>query len=314
MVASGEEEESLSDALVKIAEKLEVARSPDDELFVRFNVNGHHEVDPIGSTAFKLWLGREFKRERGKVPRATAVEAAIAATEARAWFDSEPKEIFIRSARVGAGIYIDLGDAEWHAIEVSADGCRIIPESPVWFRRGPGMLPLPVPVKGGSFGDLEKFLNTDKDGFTLTVGFILGALGGRKPFPILDLTSEHGTGKSGFATMIRALIDPSGVAQRAQPRKDDDLLVAARNSYILGFDNISRIPDWLSDAVCRLTSGSGAGTRKFYTNTEEVLFRDARPVIMNGIEGFIERPDLADRTIGIQLDLIPEGGESGERN
>lgn len=46
--------------------------------------------------------------------------------------------------------------------------------------------------------------------------------------------------------------------------------------------------------------------RQLYTDQDEILFDAARPVILNGIEGIVTRPDLADRAIFLTLDAIPE--------
>ena len=34
-----------------------------------------------------------------------------------------------------------------------------------------------------------------------------------------------------------------------------ELMIAANNSYLLAFDNLSGLPHWLSDAICRLATG-----------------------------------------------------------
>jgi hypothetical protein len=41
--------------------------------------------------------------------------------------------------------------------------------------------------------------------------------------------------------------------------------------------------------------------RRLYTDDEEVLFRAARPIVLNGIEDVIGRADLADRAIFLTL-------------
>ena len=46
--------------------------------------------------------------------------------------------------------------------------------------------------------------------------------------------------------------------------------------------------------------------RQLYTDQDEVLFDAARPVILNGIEDIVTRPDLADRAIFLTLEPIPE--------
>jgi hypothetical protein len=46
--------------------------------------------------------------------------------------------------------------------------------------------------------------------------------------------------------------------------------------------------------------------RQLYTDQDEVLFDAARPVILNGIEDIVTRPDLADRAVFLTLEPIPE--------
>src|SRR4051812_24280802 len=59
-----------------------------------------------------------------------------------------------------------------------------------------------------------------------------------------------------------------------------------------------------------LYAGSRAGgsfaVRQLYTDRDEVLFQAARPIILNGIEDVITRPDLADRAIFLTLPHFQE--------
>ena len=57
---------------------------------------------------------------------------------------------------------------------------------------------------------------------------------------------------------------------------------------------------------CRLTSGGAFSTRRLFTDQDESLFAAARPIILNGIEEVITRPDLADRAILLMLAPIAE--------
>jgi hypothetical protein len=84
------------------------------------------------------------------------------------------------------------------------------------------------------------------------------------------------------------------------------LFIAASNGHVLAFDNLSGLPPWLSDTLCRLTSGGAFSTRRLFTDQDEILFAAARPVILNGIEDVITRPDLADRAILLMLAPIAE--------
>jgi multidrug resistance efflux pump len=46
-------------------------------------------------------------------------------------------------------------------------------------------------------------------------------------------------------------------------------MIAANNGYVLAFDNLSGLPSWLSDALCRLATGSSFAVRQLYTDDEE---------------------------------------------
>ena len=83
-------------------------------------------------------------------------------------------------------------------------------------------------------------------------------------------------------------------------------MIAANNGYLLAFDNLSSLPVWLSDALCRLASGGSFAVRQLYTDDEEVLFEAARPILLNGIEEVISRPDLGDPAIFLTLPPIGE--------
>jgi hypothetical protein len=83
-------------------------------------------------------------------------------------------------------------------------------------------------------------------------------------------------------------------------------MIAANNGHLLAFDNVSGLSPWLSDALCRLASGGSFAVRQLYTDDEEVLFKAARPTLLNGVEDVIGRPDLADRAIFLTLGPIAE--------
>jgi hypothetical protein len=164
------------------------------------------------------------------------------------------------------------------------------------------MLPLPVPKSGGDIKELLPFINvkTEED-FALVVAFLLAALRGSGPFVILVLSGEHGTAKSTLTRIVRAFCDPNCAALRSLPRNDQDLFISANNGYLLAFDNVSGLPPWLSDSLARLATGGGFGTRELYTDSEESLFDAMRPMVLNGIEDFLTRGDLADRSIVLNL-------------
>jgi hypothetical protein len=165
-----------------------------------------------------------------------------------------------------------------------------------------GMLPLPIPQPGGSIEQFALFLNLpSRNDFVLVVAWLLAALRPSGPYPLLAISGEQGSAKTVLSKMLRALVDPNGAPVRTLPREERDLFIAANNGHVLAFDNVSGLPPWLSDSLCRLASGGGLAVRQLYTDQDEVLFDAARPIILNGIEDIITRPDLADRAIFLTL-------------
>ena len=122
----------------------------------------------------------------------------------------------------------------------------------------------------------------------------------------MAVNGEAGAGKSFFTRVVRSLVDPSAAPIRAVPRDDRDLVVSAANSWVLAFDNLSNVPAWLADALCRLATGSGYATRMLHTDRDEMIFDAARPIIINGIPTLTDRADLADRAVTVHLRALPE--------
>jgi hypothetical protein len=169
------------------------------------------------------------------------------------------------------------------------------------------MLPLPVPEPGGSLEELRALINAPGDAeWRLLVGWLIAALRPGRPFPVLVLQGEQGSAKSTTGRFLRGVIDPARPPDRARPRDERDLAIAARNSWVLAYDNLSGLHEWLSDALCRLATGGGFATRKLYADEDEAIFDFCRPVMLNGIDELLMRPDLADRALRITLPAIPD--------
>jgi hypothetical protein len=293
--------------LVRLAADAEVFHSADGTGYADLEINGHRETWPIRTKGFKRWLARGFYDETGGAPGSEALQSALNVIEAKAHFDGPERQVFIRVGSHAGRFYLDLGDESWHAVEINNSGWRVIDNPPVRFRRAAGMKPLPTPASGGSIEMLRPFLNLQSDAdFVLVVAWALAVLRDRGPYPVLVLSGEQGSAKSTFSAILRDLLDPNAVPLRALLREDRELFIAANNGHVLTFDNISRLPTWISDALCRLATGGGFSTRQLYTDQDEVLFEASRPIILNGIEDVVERPDLADRGLFLTLEPIAE--------
>lgn len=296
-----------ADILIELAQSAELFHTPDGTGFADIDINGHRETWPIRHKGFRRWLARRYFEATGGAPSSEALQSALNVIEAKAHFDAPERAVHVRVGGLDGRLYLDLGDETWQAVEIDASGWRIIDKPPVRFRRAAGMLALPAPVAGGSIDALRSFLNVRSDAdFVLVVAWALAVLRNRGPYPALVLSGEQGSAKSTFSAILRALLDPNTAPLRALPREDRDLFIAAGNGHVLAFDNVSGLPAWISDTLCRLATGGGFAVRQLYSDQDEVLFDAARPVILNGIEDIVTRPDLADRALFLTLEPIPE--------
>ena len=296
-----------ADILIDLASAVELFHSADGTAFADLTMNDHRETWPVRTKGFRRWLARQFYERTGGAPGSEALQSALSVIEAKAHFDGPERPVFIRVGGLGGRLYLDLGDEAWRAVEIDVTGWRVIDKPPVRFRRAAGMQPLALPTPGGSVEALRAFLNVQSDqDFVLVVVWALAVLRNKGPYPLLVLSGEQGSAKSTFSAVLRSLLDPNTAPLRALPREDRDLFIAASNGHVLAFDNVSGLPAWISDTLCRLATGGGFAVRQLYTDQDEVLFDAARPVILNGIEDIVTRPDLADRAVFLTLEPIPE--------
>jgi hypothetical protein len=305
--------------LSELTTEAKLFHTSDHRGYANITNGDHRETWPIRSKNFKLWLTRSWFLTTGKPPSREALNSNLDQIEAEALFDGPVQSVFIRVGAAQGKLYLDLCDDKWRVIEIDPAGWRVISNPPIYFRRTPGMEPQPVPLTGGSIDLLRPFLNLpkddeDDDGFVLTIAWLLAAFRECGPYPLLVLSGEQGTAKTFFCKLMRMLIDPNSTPNRTLPREERDLYITANNSHILAFDNVSGMPHWISDALCRLSTGGGLGVRQLYTDEDETLFNVTRPIILNGIEDNMTRPDLADRAITLMLETIPEEERRAEKD
>jgi putative DNA primase/helicase len=306
---------SQADKLLIIAEGLELFHTPQNEAFAAIKVDEHAEYHRLNSGSFRHYLGYQFYKKEGKAPTAQSLQDTINALTGEAVFDGQSYDIHIRIASFEGNIYLDLCNERWQVIEISKAGWRIIEaaDAPVRFKRNNAMGPLPTPYRSGADIDrLRKFLNVDDENLILILSWLINTFRPDYPFPVLILSGEQGTAKSTTSRLLRELIDPSDIPLRSSPRNEQDLIIAAVRSWVIGLDNLSHIQDWFSDALCRLSTGGGFGARKLYTDDEENVLNAMRPIVINGIGDLASRSDLLDRALIVKLEPIPPNKRKSE--
>ncbi len=294
--------------LLAIAEnKAELFHNEMGNGYASVPVGGHVETYLIRSRAFKQWLSREYYEAFECPPGTHGLVDAVNVIDGMAVNRGVQIGVSVRMAERVDGLFVDLGNALWRCVHVTPDGWSVVSEPGVKFFRPPGLKAFPTPEHGGSVELLRDFINVRGDEeFMLMVGWILGVYLPVGPYPILIVNGEQGSAKSTTSRVLRELADANLVPLRSPPRSERDLVIAAQNNLVLALDNLSHVPEWLSDSLCRLASGGGFGTRALFSDGEEFLFTGARPILLNGIGDVATRGDLIDRSIHVTLPAIDE--------
>jgi len=280
----------------------------EDEVYVSFYVKGHQETHKLNSPPVKRCLRHQFRNHTGRAPSSAAVTDSIAMLEAEAFAVGWERPIHVRVANYEGVLFIDLGDKSWRIVRIDMHGWKVIEaaDAPVVFVRPYGMQALPESKPGGRLDALTKYINVAPEELALVYVWIIAAFWPSGPYPLLVLIAEQGSGKSTLVRALRRLIDPNKSPFQSLPKDEEGLMISAKNRWLLALDNLSDIRPWLSDALCRLSTGGGLNRRKLYTDDDEVIFDVQRPVILNGIADLASRPDLADRALVLRLPRIDE--------
>jgi len=280
------------------------------EPYARATVNKALVTMRIGSSHFGQYLSAVSMAKLHTLPSSDALTEVrrILAFHAQ----SARRDVFLRVGEFDGRIYIDLGTPDWRAIEVDEDGWSIVDDAPVAFRRGPNTAPLPLPMESSGIDTLRRYVNLDDDDWPLVAAWTVNTFRPTGPYPVLAFVSSAGSAKSTATRVLKSIIDPAGAALRPQPRDIRDLMVAAKHSWVLAFDNVSYLNQDVSDALCRLATGGGYTTRLLYSDDEEAIFEAQRPIVMNGIADAIQAPDLMDRAIIVSPPDIRNGKRKEE--
>ncbi|MGP4004006.1 ATP-binding protein [Streptomyces sp. 8N706] len=242
----------------------------------------------------------------GNVPSQSALADAMTVLEGIAAV-ADPCTPQLRCARSGEEIVIDLATSDGRCVIVGPDGWRREARSPVLFRRSGAMKALPAPVReGDGLSRLRALMNTSDEGFHLLVAWLVASFIPDLPHPILTFRGEQGTGKSKGAAMVIGIVDPSGAPKRTAPRDVKSWATQAFNSWALCIDNVSYIPDWFSDALCRAVTGDGIVDRALYTDDDVVVLEFRRVLAMTTIDAGALAGDLAERLLTIELHTIAD--------
>ena len=300
-------QESPAETIVKLTgQAAQLFHDQTNRAFARFEVNGHHEIQPCSSRIFRRWLSSVYYDCVGKVAGGESVNAALSVIEARACFDEPEYRLENRTAWQDAALWYDLGDERWRAVRVSTGGWAVEAMPPILFRRHEHQAAQVEPVAGGDIDRLFDFVSVrDDDARLLLKVWLVASFVPGFPHPVVLLHGPQGSGKSSVFRVVRSLVDPSIIGSLSLPGDQTELVQMLSHHWCCLFDNVDLLQAWQSDALCRAVTGEGFSKRQLYTDDEDIIYHFQRCVGLNGINVAATRADLLDRSILIGLDRIP---------
>ena len=309
--SDGDDKRSQADMLILLCleQKPELFHDQHNTPYARIKQKSVNVIFPIKSRSFKMWLANLLWEAAEKAPSSDALAGALNVLQAKAFYEGSEHTLYNRVAPAEDGIWIDMADEKWRAIKVTGESWRIVDSPPILFKRYSHQKPLPTPDPEGSPWGLLDFLNIDKKDKATRLLFLCAAISFLIPLiphVIIVLFGIQGSGKSTFFKIVRRIVDPSAVEVLALPRNERERVQQLDHHWCAFYDNITSLPTWMSDTLCRAATGGGFTKRELYTDDHDIIYNFKRCVGLNGINIAAQRGDLLDRSLLVGLEDIPK--------
>jgi hypothetical protein len=260
----------------------------------------------VRSTDFEHWFMHLAWHGLGKSLSRDARNTARELFSCHAIYDGDQIPLATRVARVDRTVWIDLDG--YRAVRVVPGSWEIVARPPILFRTYPHQRSLPEPIRNGDIKRVLELVNLSREEDKLLfLCSLVVALIPDIPAPALILHGPQGAAKTTFLKVFKRLVDPSAAPVIGSVKSIDEFAVVAAQHRVLFFDNLTSLPAWLSDALCRAVTGDGFMKRTLYTDAETTTLAYQRLVGLSGINNVVDKPDLLDRSLILQLaPITPE--------
>jgi hypothetical protein len=271
------------------------------DTYIAYAGNGN-SVSKINSKTSKLWLTHFSHTRLGKVASTETTRRALELLAAHAHFDGEQYALEVRSVYNGDGLWYDLGAS---AVHITENNWAVTDKPPVIFKRFSHQKPQVMPERGGNIRTLLNYINIgDEAEKLLFLVYVVAAFIPDFPHPLLILHGAQGAGKTTPMKLMKELIDPSALSGLSSPKNIETFVQTASHHSFLFYDNLSKMPEWFSDALARAATGDSFSKRELYSDDDDVIYSFQKTIALNGINQIAYKPDLLDRSILLNLQRI----------
>lgn len=290
----------------------ELFHDQNQEAYIAFLDKGTRVIK-LSSKEFKNWISNySWTYLQYALPTET-LNKVIQILSGKACYHGEEHILAVRHFMDNLGLWYDCGDGS--AIHITPDGWRLTNRVPIMFRRFSHQKPQVWPIKEGSLDLLSRYINLkNKDDLLLFYVYIVAAFIPDIPHPLLILHGPQGAGKTTPMRVMKAIIDPSTIQSLPPPSDLQSFAQIASHHSCFFFDNLTHLPQWLSDALARVSTGDGFSKRALYTDDEDIIYTLQKTVALNGITQVVTKPDLLDRSILLSLKRISPKKRKSEQD
>jgi hypothetical protein len=122
--------------------------------------------------------------------------------------------------------------------------------------------------------------------------------------PIIGFIGPEGSAKTTAARIFKSVFNPCSPLETNFKRNDEDLSLNLFHNAMPLFDNLSGIPQWISDMFCKAITGDGYFRRKRWTDSDQAVISYRRPILFTAMDIPSRQSDFLDRCVIIELNRI----------
>jgi len=298
--------QSTANALIELAlEHCDLFHDERTDGYAVTTHNGTRRTLKLRGREFRRWLAGLYYAETERAANNEAISTALSVLEAQATFDGRMLELSNRFAMREGVIYLDVADENWRVIKITSQGWEVLTKPPVLFRRYSHQKALPDPAKGGLLSGIHDHLAIKADDDRLLVeAWLVACAFPDIPRPAISFHGPQGASKTTTARVLKSLSDPSLTESVDLGKSPADLAQVLDHHGVPCFDNLTSIPGWAADLLCRGVTGGAFSKRELYSDDSDIILSFKRPIIITGINIPTHAPDLLDRLLLIELERI----------
>lgn len=250
--------------------------------FVAIPIEDHLEIFPIESKMFKNWYRMFVFEKNGTVLDNQIINELCSLASAYAASSKYGTQINL-SLKTASRIIsannnelewmYDLTNKNWEFVRITSNGWYIF-KNEIIFRRFSNQQAQVQPTREYESDVFDRFIKLvnikdDENIKLLLKCYIVSLFIPDIQKPVLMLHGPQGAAKSSLQELIKMLVEPSIIKTLTFPRDTNEFLQQLSHNYVVYYDNVSLIKEWISNLLCRAVTGSGSSKRQLYTDDDE---------------------------------------------